>query len=107
VVLTKGSTIGYIKGTILLLDGSTLHVREFIDVETEIERYMYAYHYQRGDMFIFRYDNTEHYRKLKLTTFPHHKHDGAETNVIAVPVPTLADVLAEIETLLDISQLPK
>lgn len=94
---------GYIKGTILLLDGSTLHIREFVDVETDIERYMYAYHYQRGDKFIFRYDNTEHHRKLKLPTFPHHKHAGDETNVIATPQPTLADVLTEIETLLDIS----
>lgn len=98
---------GYIKGAILLLDGSTLHIREFVDVETGIERYMYAYHYQRDDMFIFRYDNTEHHRRLKLPTFPHHKHDGTETNVISASAPTLADVLAEIETLLDMSQLPK
>lgn len=97
----------YIKGIILFVDNSTLHIREFVDVETEIERYMYAYHYQRDDNFIFRYDNTEHHRKLKLPTFPHHKHVGDETNVIAAPVPTLAEVLAEIETLLDTSQLTK
>jgi hypothetical protein len=94
---------GYIKGAILLLDGSTLHICEFVDVETDIERYTYAYHYQHGDKFIFRYDNTEHHRKLNLPTFPHHKHVVDETNVIAAPAPTLADVLAEIETLLDIS----
>lgn len=97
---------GYIKGMLLLLDSSTLHIREFIDVETGIERYMHAYHYQRGDEFIFRYDNTEHHRKLKLPTFPHYKHDGHEMNVVAASAPSLADVLAEIETLLDTSQLP-
>ena len=94
---------GLIKGAILFLDGSVLHFREFVDVETGIERYMYAYHYQRDDKLIFRYDNTEHYRKLKLSTFPHHKHDGDEFNVIASPAPILTDVLAEIENLLDIT----
>jgi hypothetical protein len=34
---------GFIKGNILFLDGSVLHIREFVDVETGIERYMYAY----------------------------------------------------------------
>ena len=94
--------VGFTRGTILLLDGSTLHFREFVDVETDVERYMYAYQYQRGDAMVFRYDNTEHHRKLKLPTFPHHKHDGSETNVIAAQPPTLAVVLEEIENLLNI-----
>jgi prepilin-type processing-associated H-X9-DG protein len=92
---------GFVKGNILFLDGSVLHVREFVNVETGIERYMYAYHYQRDDKFVFRYDNTEHHRKLKLPTFPHHKHDGDEANVIASSAPILAAVLAEIASLLD------
>lgn len=96
---------GYIKGTVLVLDGSVLHFREFIDVETDVERYMYAYHYQHGEKFVFRYDNTEHHRKLNLSTFPHHKHVGDEENVIAASAVTLTDVLKEIENLLDISQL--
>jgi hypothetical protein len=98
----RTSYVGFIRGTILLLDGSTLHFREFVDVETDIERYMYAYQYQRDDELVFRYDNTEHHRKLKLPTFPHHKHDGSETNVIAAQAPTLAAVLEEIGTLLNI-----
>lgn len=98
----RTSYVGFIRGTILLLDGSTLHFREFVDVETDIERYMYAYQYQRDDELVFRYDNTEHHRKLKLPTFPHHKHDGSETNVIAAQAHTLAAVLEEIEILLNI-----
>ena len=98
---------GFIKGVILILDNSTLHFREFVDVETDVELYMYAYHYQRGNQFIFRYDNTEHHRRLKLATFPHHKHDRDEANVIVASAPTLAAVLAEIETLLDMSQLSR
>jgi len=98
----RTSYVGFIRGTILLLDGSTLHFREFIDVETAVERYTYAYQYQRDDELVFRYDNTEHHRKLKLPTFPHHKHDGSDTNVIAAQAPTLAAVLEEIENLLNI-----
>lgn len=98
----RTSYVGFIRGTVLLLDGSTLHFREFVDVETDIERYMYAYQYQRDDELVFRYDNTEHHRKLKLPTFPHHKHDGSETNVIAAQAPTLAAILEEIGTLLNI-----
>ena len=45
---------------------------------------------------IFRYDNTGHHRKLNLPTFPHHKHDRRETNVIASNAPMLADVIQEI-----------
>jgi len=98
----RTSYVGFIKGTILLLDGSTLHFREFVDVETAIERYTYAYQYQRGDDLVFRYDNTEHHRKLKLPTFPHHKHDGSETSVIAARAPALAAVLEEVEILLNV-----
>jgi ribosomal protein L17 len=43
-----------------------------------------------------QYDNTGHHRKLNLSTFPHHKHDGSETNVIASDAPALAEVLQEI-----------
>ena len=45
---------------------------------------------------IFRYDNTEHHRKLNLPNFPHHKHDGSENNVVSSDAPFLADVLLEI-----------
>ena len=49
---------------------------------------------------VFRYDNADHHRKLNLATHPHHKHDGNEANIVAATVPTLADVLAEIEQVL-------
>ena len=46
---------------------------------------------------IFRYDNTEHHRKLNLPNFPHHKHDRREDNVINSNAPFLINVLEEIE----------
>ncbi len=59
---------------------------------------MYSYQYMDTENnLIFRYDNTEHHRKLNLPTFPHHKHDGREDNVVSSDAPFLADVLKEIE----------
>ena len=97
----RGPFEGYIRGELSLIDGSTLHVREYVDVEQEIERLTYAYHYVAADSaLVFRYDNADHHRRLNLPTHPHHKHDGAEERVIASPAPTLAAVLAEIESLI-------
>ena len=52
---------------------------------------------------VFRYDNSGHHRELGLPTFPHHKHDGSEGNVVSSVAPDLATVLDEIEALV---QLP-
>ena len=51
----------------------------------------------QNHQLIFRYDNAPHHQKLKLSSFPHHKHDGNEDNIIASDAPTLLDVLQEIE----------
>jgi len=56
---------------------------------------MYAYHYQTPDgIMIFRYDNTPHFPNL--ATFPHHKHEGSESNVIASVAKDISAVLNEI-----------
>jgi hypothetical protein len=97
----RGTHEGFIRGEIYFVDGSMLHVREFVDVELTIDRLMYTYHYSDASKnLIFRYDNTGHHKDLNLPTYPHHKHDGSEENVIASPAPDLAAVLKEIEALL-------
>jgi hypothetical protein len=74
-----------------------LHLREFVCVEITVDRKMYSYQYMNAQNdLIFRYDNTEHHRKLNLSNFPHHKPDGSEDNVISSNSPSLADVLKEI-----------
>lgn len=88
-------------------DGSVLHVREYVDVETAIERLMYVYQYDDPTQgLIFRYDNTGHHRKLGLTTYPHHKHDGYEQNVVESSAPDLESVLDEIEGLAPLASEP-
>jgi hypothetical protein len=93
----RGTCEGYIKGELSFADGATLHFREFIDVENDPERLMYVYQFQNANTkLIFRYDNTGHHKKKNLPTYPDHKHQGSEENVIASDAPTLAEVLEEI-----------
>ncbi|HOU15672.1 MAG TPA: DUF6516 family protein [Anaerolineae bacterium] len=91
--------VGLIRGEVHFVDGSRLYFRELVEAQanTTVCR-MYSYHYQNANTaLIFRYDDTPHHPNLR--TFPHHKHDSHESNVIAVMPPTLIDVLREIETL--------
>ena len=97
----RGRYEGFIRGQIKFVEGSVLYLREFVDVETTIYRDMYSYQYMdASDNLIFRYDNTGHHQKLNLPTYPHHKHEGSEANVLPSEAPLLADVLNEIERLL-------
>lgn len=99
----QGEEVGYVRGSLIFLDGSSLHFREYVDAEIAVERLMYSYHYMNASQrLIFRYDDVDHHRHLKLPTQPHHKHDGSEDNVIVSSAPTLADVLAEIEGLVEL-----
>lgn len=91
---------GYVRAEVYFVDGSTLHLREFVDVEVSPDRLTYVYQYMDpAQLLVFRYDNTGHHKKLGLPTHPHHKHDASERNVVASAAPDLADVLKEIEGL--------
>ncbi len=92
---------GFIRGELYFIDGSILHVREFVDVEMALDRLMYVYQYlDAAQTLVFRYDNTGHHKKLDLPTHPHHKHEAEEDNVIAAAAPDLAAVLNEVEALI-------
>lgn len=91
-----------INGNITFVDGSVLYWREFVDVQIEVDRDMYSYQYMTASKeLIFRYDNTEHHKKLNLPNYPHHKHEGSQDNIISFNAPTLAEVLEEIEGMLE------
>jgi len=101
----RGVYEGFIRADLYFADGSMLHFREFIDVEIGPERLMYAYQFvDFSKKLIFRYDNTGHHKKLRLPTYPHHKHQNSEGNVIASEAPELNKVLEEITFLITISQ---
>lgn len=87
---------GLIRGDLFLGDGSRLYFRELVNIEDQVVRLMYSYHYQdAAGQLIFRYDDTPHH--TEFDGFPHHKHVGQEGNVAASEPPTLPGVLGEIE----------
>ncbi|MCL6752119.1 hypothetical protein KBT16_14570 [Nostoc sp. CCCryo 231-06] len=97
----RGMYEGFIRAKLEIKDNSLLHLREFVYVEISLDRKMYSYQYMNSENnLIFRYDNTEHHRKLNLSTFPHHKHDGSEDNIVKSDAPFLAEILKEIEKIL-------
>jgi len=97
IVLDKRTNrTGLIRGDLYFLDGSRLHFRELVDIEEEIVRLMYSYHYQDSNAnLVFRYDDTPHHPEL--VGFPHHKHVEQESKVATSEPPILAGVLKEIE----------
>ena len=98
----RTATLGFIRANLILIDESRLYIREFLEVEMDIKRGKYSYQYinKKGDL-IFRYDNAPHHQKLKLSSFPHHKHDHDENRIIASNSPFLEDVLQEIEQIIN------
>ena len=100
----RGTHEGVIRGRLDFVDNSILYWREYVDVEMKEDRLMYAYQYMDSSKeLVFRYDNTGHHKKLGLPTYPHHKHQGREDNVVPSGAIDLATVLQEIESLV---QLP-
>jgi Family of unknown function (DUF6516) len=97
----RTETLGFIKGNIYFNNGSLLHIREFVDVETSIDRGKYTYQYmsKEGEL-IFRYDNAPHHQKLNLSTFPHHKHDRFEDKVVSSDAPLLEEICQEIQQII-------
>jgi hypothetical protein len=96
---------GFIRGEIYFVDGSVLHLREFVDVETAVERLLYVYQYMDVcKQLQLRYDNTGHHKQLNLATYPHHKHTGSDRQIVPSTAPDLATVLGEVETLVQLPQ---
>jgi hypothetical protein len=92
---------GFIRGEVKFFDNSILYIREFVSVEVTIDRDTYSYQYMDAQStLLFRYDNTPHHKKLNLSTYPHHKHEGSQENVIISSAPMLAEVLGKILTIM-------
>jgi Family of unknown function (DUF6516) len=94
----RSETKGFIRGLLHFDDGSELHIREFVDVSTGIERYKYSYHYMREGRLMFRYDNSADIIARDFATYPRHKHVG--DTIQESSAPSLAEVLAEIVEML-------
>lgn len=85
---------GYLTGSVIFEDFSSLHFKEFVDAAPGIvEKLSYSYHYQEADeTLVFRYDNARHKPAI---AFREHKHTVLGTISEALS-PALGDVLIEI-----------
>ncbi len=78
--------------TVVLLDASSLHIKEYVDAMYGIEKVSYGYQYQdpHGDV-IFRYDNAAHKPSLSMKE---HKH--IKDRIIEISPPDIADLVDEV-----------
>ena len=84
---------GIVKIQVVLVDGSSLSIKEYVDAKYKIEKASYAYHYQNRDGgLIFRYDNAAHKPDLG---FKEHKHTFSG-EIIKAGLPDLADLVDEV-----------
>lgn len=90
---------GLVRCQIYFYDNSYLDLYEVVSTELGYPiKIHYAYTYMRNDKRMFRYDNAPHHPEI--STFPHHKHIGMTDSLSATQEPTLAQILAEINSYL-------
>jgi hypothetical protein len=85
---------GLVKGTLLFAEGSQLDFKEFIITQPTLQIIKYAYHYRRGNLLIFRYDNANDPTARNFPTYPSHKH--VSRGIFPAAKPTMRQVLQEI-----------
>ena len=88
--------VGYLKGTLELLDDSVLHFMEFVEIKNDsitLVKYKYQWQFENGDL-ITRWDNVPHHREI--ATFPRHMHDNKGVS----ECPNI-DLKAVIEVIMD------
>jgi hypothetical protein len=93
-------TAGLVKGTLVFTDGSQLDFKEFLIIQPTLQVVKYAYHYRKGNLFIFRYDNANDPAARNLPTYPSHKH--VPQGILEAQQPSLSQVLQEIVSKLKI-----
>lgn len=83
---------GFVRFAIEFIDGSELHVFEYVNAN--IQKIDYSYHWQdKNQKLIKRWDNAPHHHQIE--TFPHHLHQGEE--IKPSKEPNFVEVLKEIE----------
>jgi hypothetical protein len=82
-----------INAKIILVDGSILHIKIYIDAKYKIEVISYSYQYQNEkEKLIFRYDNARHKPELG---FKDHKHLN-DSSMVQSSMPDISDVVDEV-----------
>lgn len=88
---------GFVRFAIEFVDGSELHVFEYVNAD--LKKIDYSYHFQDKDQkLIKRWDSAPHHPQIK--TFPHHIHYGEK--IKPSEEPNLVNILKIIENELKI-----
>lgn len=92
--------VAYLKGSISLIDGSTLFFAQYMRIEGagsgRIDRKKYRYHWQAPDgRTRYRWDNARHHPGL--ATFPDHVHVGPDEEAQESGPADLWQVMNQIE----------
>jgi hypothetical protein len=70
-IVMGSPSMGHIQGIITFVDGSELTFFELLSQDQAVVRLVkYRFHYQRGNQFIFRYDNAPHHQELSTFLKP-------------------------------------
>lgn len=90
---------GYIKGTLYLYGGFTLHVAEYVVIKEEDPiREKYRYQLQdTKDRLLSRWDNAPHH--AEISTYPHHRH-CKNGKTVSSPEMSIQRVLSELDDVL-------
>ncbi|MCK4823233.1 hypothetical protein KA005_46180 [bacterium] len=90
---TRAGKQAIVEIQVTLVDGSVIHIKEYIDAKYRIEKLRYAYQYQdRDGGLIFRYDNAAHKPALG---FKEHKHTSTG-EVIKAASPDIQVLIDEV-----------
>jgi hypothetical protein len=90
---TRAAKQGIVKIEVVLVDGSALSIKEYIDAKYKIVKVSCAYQYQNRDGgLIFRYDNAAH---KPAFGFKEHKHTSSG-EVIKAELPDIVDLVDEV-----------
>lgn len=93
-----GIDYGYLRVRVELTNRDFLELAEYFTVQTGIitvQRYRYQWMDGAQQILKKRWDNAPHHPHLK--NFPHHMHDGDESNVIPGTTMCIIDVLTYLE----------
>lgn len=93
-----GPDFGYLRVRVDLGDDGFLEMAEYFVIEaSSVTVKRYRHHWMDSSQTVLkkRWDNARHHPELP--TFPHHIHDGSESNVVSGTAMAIVDVIVFLE----------
>ena len=93
-----GLDYGYLRVRVELANHDFLEMAEYFVIHVgAVSLKRYRHHWMDGSQQVLRkrWDNARHHSHL--TNFPHHIHDGSESNVVSGETMWIVDIIAYLE----------